>query len=271
MNLNIEHVGQYTRPETYQQTTELCHIGLGLTGLDYMRLFVPGCDAPQELSGADLPWFTLLPPGVRIDFRFGRHRENWVIQCRLPELELEPGEFRSRFLSEGVSLPVPLVHSLRMEDALEYRERFRRIRASWQGGTPADRLAAGLSSAGILGELFAGKFRENEEPETPAARFRAAIDGDVRFRKTLAELSREAGASPGYLRKCFREAYRIEPAEYRARRRMGRIIELIGRSTFGFKEIAEEVGMRHVTHLNAFVREHCGATPGELRKSRRGI
>ena len=34
------------------------------------------------------------------------------------------------------------------------------------------------------------------------------------------------------------------------------------------QEIAEEVGMRHVTHLHAFVRERCGVTPGELQKQR---
>lgn len=267
MRLGIEHVGQYTRPETYVQETRRCHLGLSLSGLDYMRFFVPGREEPLELTGSALPCLTLLPPGVRIEFRFGRRRENWVIQFQLPELELEPGEFRGRFREGGMSLPVPLLHP----GGGELRERFRRISELWMSGTPADRLAAEWMTVGILGEIMAEKPAPAGESATPAARFRALIDGDAGFRKTLAELSRDAGAGPGHLRKCFEETYRIAPAEYRARRRLARVLELIEENGLGFKEIAEEVGMRNVTHLHAFIREHCGTTPGNLRKSRRSV
>ena len=138
-------------------------------------------------------------------------------------------------------------------------------------GTPADRLAAEWMTAGILGEIMADKPARADEPATPAARFRALIDADAGFGKTLAELCRDAGVGPGHQRKCFEETYRIAPAEYRARRRLARILELIGQNSLGFKEIAEEVGMRNVTHLHAFIRERCGVTPGELRKTRRSV
>lgn len=267
MQLAIEHVGQYTRPETFVQETPLCHLGLDLSGLDYMKLFVPGRETPLELAGSDLPCVTLLPPGVRVDFRFGRRRENWVIQFRLPELELEPGELRGRLRRDDTRLSVPLFHP----GGGELRERFRRIRELWMSGTPADRLAAEWMTSGILGEIIAEKPAPDDRPATPAARFRALIDADAGFRKTLAELSRDAGGDPGYLRKCFEETYRIAPAEYRARRRLGRILELIGQNSLGFKEIAEEVGMRNVTHLHSFVRERCNTTPGLLRKTRRSV
>jgi len=267
MRLKIEHVGQYTRPETYVQETQLCHLGLDLSGLDYMKFFVPGRETFLELTGSDLPCLTLLPPGVRVDFRFGRRRENWVIQFHLPELTLDPGELRGRFLCGEMPLPVPLFHPC----GGELRERFRRIHELWMSGTPAARPAAEWMTAGILGEIMAEKPAPADEPASPAARFRALIDADTGFRKSLAELSRDAGAGPGHLRKCFEETYRIAPAEYRARRRLARILELIDQNSLGFKEIAEEVGMHNVTHLHAFLRERCNTTPGNLRKASRSV
>ena len=148
--------------------------------------------------------------------------------------------------------------------ALPLRERFALVVSLWQSGTPANRIAAEWMTVGICGEMFAEEEPPDREGTTPAARLRLAIDADRGFRKTLAELSREAGASAGFLRKCFRRAYQLEPAEYR----LGRIMELIDRNELSLKEIAEEVGMRHVTHLHAFVRERCGVTPGELQKQR---
>jgi AraC-like DNA-binding protein len=268
----ITHVGQYTRAENHLQETEFCHIGLCLSGLDYMTFSAAGQTAVMELSGSEIPCFMLLPPGVRIDFRFGHRRENWVIQCHIAGLELDADELQGRFLCGNALLSVPFVQPLGPERALELRERFRRIHGLWTSSTPANLLAAGLMSAGILGEMMAEKPSESiGHGKHLAMRFRALIDADTGFRKTLAELSRETGAAPGYLRKCFYTAYRIEPGEYRARRRLGRILELIGRDRLGFKEIAESVGMKHVTHLNAFVGERCGVTPGALRKSRRSV
>ena len=61
------------------------------------------------------------------------------------------------------------------------------------------------------------------------------------------------------------EQYHIEPGEYRARRRLNRIMELFRENRLSPKEIAEAVGMHHVTHLHAFLRERLGMTPRELR------
>ena len=123
---------------------------------------------------------------------------------------------------------------------------------------------------GIVGELIAGSPARQDSPPSPAARLRAFIDADRNFQSSLKELSRDIGATPGHLRRLFQEEFRISPGEYRARRRLGRILELIDQNDLSLKEIADAVGMRNVTHLHAFVRERCQVTPGELQKQRGG-
>ena len=268
MQLEIVHPGRYTAPETFVQTTLFVHVGLCLGGLDYMNIAPPGGGEQLKLTGAAAPFLTMIPPGAHVDFRFGRKRENWVIQCRMPELIPVAGACRQQLEQDGSLLCFPYMRRIKAGHALPLRERFALVVSLWQSGTPANRIAAEWMTVGICGEMFAEEEPPDQEGTTPAARLRLAIDADRGFRKTLAELSREAGASAGFLRKCFRRAYQLEPAEYRARRRLSRIMELIDRNELSLKEIAEEVGMRHVTHLHAFVRERCGVTPGELQKQR---
>ena len=269
MKLEIVHCGPYHRPETYVQELIFAHLGLVIGGLDYMKIRMPGSVGEFPVSTADLPFLSLMPAGLTIDFRFNRRRENWVIQCRMPELMPEPRSGGSLLQwHNGGELPIPLIRPVSMTEAFALRERFSRIGELHRSGTPADCAAAESMAIGIAGEFLAGNgVGENHAP-SPAARVRALIDVDQQFRKTLAELSREAGVSPGHMRRLFQEEFRIAPGEYRARRRLGRIMELIDLNEHSLKEIAEEAGMRNVTHLHAFVRERCGVTPGELQKQR---
>ena len=70
-----------------------------------------------------------------------------------------------------------------------------------------------------------------------------------------------------HLRRLFLKHYRTTPAEYRARLRFAKIRQLLGKSDLSFKEIADSVGMKHVTHLYLFLKKQCGKTPAELRKT----
>ena len=56
----------------------------------------------------------------------------------------------------------------------------------------------------------------------------------------------------------------IDPGEYRRRRRLDRVMELILQSDLTLKEIAAEVGMAHVTHLYALRGTRFTETPAEL-------
>lgn len=271
MNLEIIHAGKYSRPETLVQKNLFCHIGLCLGGLDYMSFPIPNNNTLLTLTGADVPYLSLIPPDNQIDFRFNQRRENWVIQCRVPELQQIPFETVSILDFHGITLRLPFTIPITIDKASEYRKTFMRIQSLWQDGTPSGRLTAELLTIGIIG-MLAMENANDKKPEErhPAAKLRRLIDADLAFSKTLDELSHEAGNSAAYLRRCFREVYQLEPGEYRARRRLDRIITLIAQSDLRLKEIADAVGMRHVTHLHAFVRERCGVTPGKLMKQHRG-
>ena len=269
MELEIVHCGLYNRPETFVQELIFTHIGVVIGGLDYMNIHTSQGEMLLTLQASALPFLTLFPAGLTIDFRYNRRRENWVIQCRTPALRPAPHHPHS-LLKSGIAgeIPVPLILPLSMEQAFAFRERFTRIGELHRDGTPSSIAAAEWMAAGIAGEILAGTNSGRNGSSTPVARLRALIDADRQFRKTLGELSREAAATPGHLRRLFLEKFQISPGEYRARRRLGRIMELIDRNELGLKEIAAEVGMRNVTHLHAFVRDRCGVTPGELQKQR---
>ena len=267
----IVHCGVYTRPETHVQKLIFVHIGLTIEGLDYMNFHQPEGEQKLQLRAADLPYLSLIPVGTTLDFRFNRRREDWVIQCRLPGLRPDPHTGGSLFPSDdGGELTVPLIRPLTMEEAFAFRERFARIGELHRSGTPADSAAAEWMTIGIVGELIAGSPARQDSPPSPATRLRAFIDADRNFQSSLKELSRDIGATPAHLRRLFQEEFRISPGEYRARRRLGRILELIDQNELSLKEIADAVGMRNVTHLYAFVRERCQVTPGELQKQRGG-
>ena len=113
-------------------------------------------------------------------------------------------------------------------------------------------------------------YSENEVQKYKKEKFKNMIDRDSCFRKTLAELSRETQCSAGHIRKLFVKQYLIEPGEYRARLRLRRIMHYIEQTDLSLKEIADQVGMKHVTHLHLFLRERCGTTPRMLLKQYRG-
>ena len=268
MQFSILDVGHYTKLETLRQQSRAWHLGLTVSGLDYIRYFTPaGVLAGEYRSGQ--PALTLLPPGASADFQFNRKRENWVIKGIMEGVSAAPGSPGLRVAYDGVALPLAYCRKIGPERALDICDRFVRIQELWLLQTPSAQLAAELCCCAVLAEFFSDCVTSSEEQ--PVERFRHAIDEDVSFRKSLAHLSREAGGSPGHLRKAFLEKYKITPGEYRARRRLSRILALLDAENMSFKEIAAEVGMRHVTHLNCFLRERCRATPTMLQRQNRGV
>ena len=59
-------------------------------------------------------------------------------------------------------------------------------------------------------------------------------------------------------------SYNIDPREYRLRRRLEKIMHLLSENRMSTKEIADEVGMKNVTHLHAFIRQRCDMTLSQL-------
>jgi len=269
MQLELIHVSKYSQAETYTQTTALVFVALCLNGLRYMNITPPGGGAAVRLDSETQPFLSLLPIGSRLDFQFDAGRENWVIITRIPEIDAVPGQCEFRHIP--TEFRFSCIRRLHLEEAAQLRERFARVASLWQSATAVDALAAEWLTAGICGELFRKTPDGSPRTNLLASRLRDAINADRGFRKTLAELCREIGCSSVFLRNCFESAYQITPNEYRGKLRLGRIMELIDQNELSLKEIAEQAGMRNVTHLHKFVHDQCGISPGKLRKQRQGI
>lgn len=212
------------------------------------------------------PHLFLRFPGMRCRFEFGRERENFVIGFHLDELTFDDATCGA--LLDG--LPIPLRIPLSPPETESMRRRFRTLTDAFRSGLPDGMLAAQLEAAGILGR-FLRRGEEKELPLSAAARFRRLIDEDFHWQKSLAELAAETGVSSDHLRTLFLAEYRITPGEYRRRKRVDRIMELIAQSDLTLKEIADEVGMKNVTHLYALMAGYFKETPAELVRIHRAV
>lgn len=262
MYFEVTSAGTFTGKEKRTQFPWSDFLVLSITGLVGNHLYFPSgkrvCDGGQ-------PTLALYPKGFRLDFEYDHRRENHVIIGKIHGLSWSEENSFLEISDHGLRVQLPYIRLLTHEQCAELRPRFERVEMLVNSGLPADLFAARQHAAALLTELISAPRPVKSEESTAAAAFRSAIDSDGNFRKTLSQLSRESGYSPGHLRRLFVEQYHIEPGEYRARRRLNRIMELFRENRLSPKEIAEAVGMHHVTHLHAFLRERLGMTPRELR------
>ena len=269
MEFKLHHVDVYRRPEKFCQML-CCHfLSLNVSGLIYSRTTY----GPEQIpvfseETPKNPSLSLFPPGSRKDFRYGNKRENWVIQCDIPALSYHAGNMYTTLEEDGRKFMLPLFREISHEKMLELRKIFSEIRSLFKSQLPENIFRAELLSAALLSELMAEK-PEQKMPDT-AERFKEKIDADRAFRKDLAEMSAEIGYSPEHARKCFTERYLVEPGEYRGRLRLQVILDKLAHTDLSLKEIADEVGMKHVTHLHIFLKKHCHRTPKQMLRQFRG-
>ena len=268
MNLRVIHSGCYTQAQHHTQVAGHVFLGLTLSGQEFCRVSFPSgrrIGMPERMRE---PCLTLIPENFKIEFEFNALRENWVIQCKLPDLKWRDGQDFSTLDFNGSAIALPFFLPLTPEHGMVLRGRFERITALSRDGIPVNVLAAELLAAAVIVELLTPDLTM-AQAEDAADKLKRAIDEDTGFVHTLEELNRKTGFSVGHTRKLFVRRFQIEPGEYRARQRLYKIMNLFGQTELSTKEVAYAVGMSHVTHLYAFLKEHCGMTPGQLRKQYR--
>lgn len=269
MEFKLYHADVYRRPEKFCQTLSCHFLGLNVSGLIYSRLTFGANQVPiRTTEHPRNPVLALTPAGSQNDFCYGAKRENWVIQCNIPALRYRAGDAFTTLEENGRKFMMPLFREISHEKMLELRKVFSEIRSLFKSQLPENIFRAELLSAALLSELMAEK-PEQKIPDT-AERFKEKIDGDPAFRKDLRELCAEIGYSPEHARKCFTERYLVEPGEYRARLRLQLIMEKLSHTDMTLKEIADAVGMKHVSHLHIFLKKRCQMTPKQLLRQCRG-
>ena len=257
----------YREKQKYIQVTNTTLLSLIVSGMEHMDILTPD---GTPAGSADNLSMILIPPGFQLDFEFNAQRENYTALFHLDSLNWNPGsrkielKQRDQIIELG---PVAAVPHYRMKPL---KEQFERICSLAASTIPADNGIAELLLAGFLAE-YAEIFRRDSDQDIPdlVGQLKNAIDSDISFLHTMKEIMAGFPFTEYHLRKLFRKYYQTHPEEYRARLRLKRIQELMLDPSLSLKEIADAVGMNHVTHLNLFIRKRCGLTPMQMRRSLR--
>ena len=267
MDLRIFYAGRFTRPEKVTQYLTHFMLCLITDGFEYMRFSFRGTPAlPQVAIDSTGGFLMLIPPEVTLDFSAGKKRENFVAMLELPDIEYAPSSLSS-FLN---GVPLVPVKKLSPAEMCALSKTFSGIVENVSGGDPGGAEKAKLRICALLAELVADTtFSAKRSPAAEA--MKNAIDADTMFKYSVKELNDRLGyCSLPYMRKLFFKEYGILPGKYRNNRRMNKIMELFAQSDFSLKMIAHEVGMKHLTHLYAFLRNDQHLSPKELLEQIRG-
>ena len=265
MDIRIIQCHAYQEKERFVQKSNFILLSLVVSGAEYMNVLAP--DGSPAGSAGNLS-MVLVPPGFQLDFAFNAKRENYTALFSLDALAWNPVSRKIELRQRDRMLELDPVVSVPFERMKQLKEQFERLSVQCQSAIPADNVIAELFLTGILAE-YAEIFHRCSGQDVPVLvrQLKEAIDSDSSFRISLTEIMADFPFTEYHLRKLFRKYYQTHPEEYRAMLRLKRIQELMQNPALSLKEIADAVGMNHVTHLNLFIRKRCGLTPAQLRSS----
>ncbi|MBO7146898.1 MAG: helix-turn-helix transcriptional regulator [Lentisphaeria bacterium] len=265
MDIHITNASLYSHRQTMSQITSCAFLGLIVSGLDSMDFYTP--DGILESSASNSSLF-LVPADFRITFSFNARRENYVTLCQIEGLSWNPKtrKIELELRDQLIEIP-PVVHPpvARME---QLRDLFRRTVKLVRSAINTDHLVGEMLMQSVVAE-FAEYSHIASEQVVPSdlEKLKKMIDEDLDFKLDLADMMAGFKYTSTHLRRLFQRYYQTNPAEYRARLRFNRIQQLLVETDMTSKEIADAVGMNHVTHLHSFIRQRCGLTPVQLRRN----
>ena len=215
-------------------------------------------DLDRHPLGADPSMVTLLPPHVAHDGRPATRRG-----FRMRVLYLDGAVVGEHLIGRAVDRPIVPDPSLRrglsaVHELLAY---------------PDDALEAESRLAFVV-ERLRGHLRDRIDhydwgrTRRLAEELRALLDAHLVERLTLAAASRQLGASPAHLVRCFSRTFGLAPHAYRIGRRIeiARLQLLDGRPT---ADVAVGVGFYDQSHFTRHFRRLVGTTPGRYISNRR--
>ena len=269
MNLpQIINAGVYRYAQKDCQTVESPWIALSLRGLVRVTEYDPSGRLVYNFdiaSGPERPRLSVTVPGFVYDFEYNADRENYVIILDWDGLRYDCARRAFVLNYKGVELDIPEYIYLSGAETGFFRQRFEEIMADWNSAIPDNQYAAEI----LTQELFLRFLQTPSNDDDIVDIFRKKLDDDSCCEKSILEHCRELGVNRDLLRQRFIERYKLTPCEYRIGKKLKRILYLFTYSDLSLKEIADDVGMKSVTHLNALIRKYYGKTPGQLRREYR--
>lgn len=265
---NISSAQLYTHPESLRQIMPQRSVMLVLlmAGFEYFKIVNPA--AGKLLTDCQFPSLVLVSWPLAAEFKALSSRKNWAILSRIPQLEFCTEDNLFHYQHDGSDLTFSGYWELSSDECDIFAREFSLISSYLQTATVNTLFAAQAILTRILSEMIC-----NDNRHTPltarqqaAYHYKQLIDHDKNFRVPLTELAKKCNYSLGHLRKLFEEYYQISPVEYRAKLRLARIEEMLIHTQLSPKEIADTVGMNHVTHLYSFLKAHHRLPPGKALK-----
>ena len=265
MKLHLLQGRRYSEMEKNKTKAHSFFISLSVSGCEYCRVYdLSGKkvgDGGDNVLGINFP-------GFLVDFSYNSQRENYVLACHVDGVYFDNDMGCPVMEHNNMKIPLVKGRVLPREQTLALRAVFERIIELMDSPLPGNIFMAEQLAISLIGEL-AVKDEKNfniENPDSPAKDLKQLIDNDIHFAVPLKEFCRKVGYSPSHLRKMFLRQFGIDPGEYRLRKKQEKVFLLMRAGNMTLKEIAFEVGMKNVTHLNGFIRKRCLTTPRELRR-----
>lgn len=253
-DFKLKWIDKYTAPQKTVYTTPELQILFCVQGL--VSYHQPGLDL--ESPGA---YLHVLPRGTVVDFEFGPDRENWVIQLETEAIRPAAEADEIEVLTDRVWIPMTALVPVTREHIAGWQGEFIRMRDAFRDPHPKSQLRIQVGVANVFRYLL--DRQPDSLGETPPQQLKRLIAEDEQCRKSLDDLSRACGYSSDHLRKLFVEEYGLTPQAYRNQHRMATAVHLLGNSQLTVKEIARNVGFRHVSHFSTMFRKTYDITPRE--------
>jgi len=274
MNFSIQTSGYNTEAMKGDYTIKVYGVGLYVHGLKRTRrIFPDGSEPFLPAFGTDQPSLRLYFPGMRHIFEYDEPRENWWVALKDPAPFAYDRALRQAVWLEGdYSFPIPSAIALEKAEIPALRLIFSQVQEKLLSGLPQHFAEAELLLAGVLARFLKQQNADSAvdaSTDDVAEKLRKLIDSDAKWKYTLDELCAMAGVGRDCGRKCFYARYRIQPGDYRIKRRLALILNLLTSTGISIKEIAYRCGISHEAYLSALVRKHFQLSPQELRQKYR--
>ena len=273
-HLSIQTSGFNTESLKAEHTVKSHGVGLYVYGMKRTRrIFPDGSEPNLPAFGINQPSLRLYVPGMRHIYEYEESRENWWVALEPPVPFEYNHSMREIIWNAGeYSFAIPAAIPLDNAEVPGMRMIFSQIHEKTLSGLPRDIIEAELMLAGVL-----VRFLQQKKPSADTSdcdipeKLRRLIDNDEQEQYSLEELCAMVGVGRDFGRKCFFERYRILPGDYRRKRRIAQILNLLNSTDLSLKEIAYRYGISHQAYLSALIREKFQLTPTELRQIYRCI
>lgn len=212
------------------------------------------------------PFLAVTLANEKLSYECTAEHRKWIMSFLSPDIRAGRLPHLLEIRYGTVWITVPRVASLSPASVMRLDENFRSMEQAFSKPTPANIFCVETGILGLLSHL-AGQ-------ETALSRVDIAADMKRRLEdrtlmgKRIAELEAGSGYSRDYPGLLFKREFGISPLAYRNRCRMQLALDLLlTNKNKSVKEIALELGFKHLSHFSGLFRRTFGLSPRKMRNS----